>query len=128
MREHRVGLNFRYKRTRCTGKYKDRPLLEVRWTTEEGAYSLDDLIAGALENREQRLDSPVRAEIPWQSRLAGPPACWRPIDARETVVVAEPAAGSGLALRRMAVRVEVVRDDPGEAEADGAPNLLDKRV
>ncbi|BBD06754.1 hypothetical protein [Desulfovibrio ferrophilus] len=43
-----MGMKFRFRRTKCTGRYRDKPLVEVRWTTEEGDYCLDDLIAGDL--------------------------------------------------------------------------------
>ncbi|MBU1002224.1 MAG: hypothetical protein KKE73_06845 [Proteobacteria bacterium] len=43
-----MGIKFRFRRTKCTGRYRDKPLVEVRWTTEEGDYCLEDLIAGDL--------------------------------------------------------------------------------
>lgn len=37
-----VGLNFKYKQRRCTGSYRNRPIVELKWSTEEGTYSLED--------------------------------------------------------------------------------------
>lgn len=52
-----MGLTFRFRRTKCTGRIKDKPVLELRWTTEEGTYALEDLIAGDLNDRLS--DTPV---------------------------------------------------------------------
>ena len=131
-----MGLTFRYKRTRCTGSYKDRPLLEVRWTTEEGSYSLDDLIAGDLGLGPPALPAALRGgAVPPAPRQhsappAGPsdPSASDATDVRSTVVYAGPAPGNALALRRTAVRVRVVRDGEADGEGDMPPGLLDTRV
>jgi len=128
-----VGLTFRYKRTRCTGSYKDRPFLEVRWSTEEGAYTLDDLIAGDLGLGPPVLPAALRggAVPPAPSeRPVPPPAPDAPdaTDVRGTVVYAGPAPGNALALRRTAVRVRVVRDGEAGEGGEEPPGLLDTRV
>lgn len=43
-----MGIKFRFRRHKCTGRYRDKPVVELRWTTEEGDYCLDELIAGDL--------------------------------------------------------------------------------
>lgn len=125
-----MGLTFRYKRTRCTGSYKDRPLLEVRWTTEEGSYSLDDLIAGDLGLGPPALPAALRggAVPPAPRQHPAPPAAADATDVRGTVVYAGPAPGNALALRRTAVRVHVVRDGEAGGEGEEPPGLLDTRV
>lgn len=127
-----MGLTFRYKRTRCTGSYKDRPLLEVRWTTEEGSYSLDDLIAGDLGLGPPALPAALRggAVPPAPRQHPAPPAAAAAdaTDVRGTVVYAGPAPGNALALRRTAVRVRVVRDGEAGGEGEEPPGLLDTRV
>jgi hypothetical protein len=135
--EDGVGLKFRYKRTRCTGSYKDRPLLEVRWSTEEGSYSLDDLIAGDLGLGEPPLPAALRGgavppapPAPLAHRGVDPATCTDVCSdaatARGTIVFAGPAPGNALALRRTAVRVRVLRD--GETDGEEPPGLLDARV
>jgi hypothetical protein len=138
--EDGVGLKFRYKRTRCTGSYRDRPLLDVRWSTEEGTYSLDDLIAGDLGLGPPPLPAALRggAVPPAPAARGGgqpgahggeaPGAPEGALLARGTVVHAGPAPGSALVPRRTAVRVQVVRDGPGEQGGEEPPGLLDARV
>lgn len=117
-----MGLNFRYKRTRCTGKYKDRPLVEVRWTTEEGAYSLEDLIAGDLGAAKPVLPAPPGAPpLPGETTL---PARADAVDTPHTVLYSGPAPQNAVAIRRASIRVHPVPDDTGEEP----PALLDKRV
>jgi len=37
-----VALKFKYKQRQCTGSYRNRPIVELKWSTEEGTYSFDD--------------------------------------------------------------------------------------
>lgn len=107
-----MGLKFKYRRTRCTGSYRDKPLLEVRWTTEEGAYSLDDLIAGDLGVKLPELESSARARILPEGECGDVPARPDAGNGNGTVVFAGPAPENALAIRRTAIRVRRMEEDP----------------
>jgi len=124
-----VGLKFRYKHTRCTGFFREKPLLEVRWTTEEGAYSLGDLIAGDLGLAlppDKRAASPsLKPGTPDSS-----PARRYSVDTPCTVIFAGPAPTNALAIRRNSLRARVVRQEEPEQDpsVEQAPGLVNKII
>lgn len=123
----RMGIKFRFRRTKCTGSYRDKPLVEVRWTTEEGDYCLDDLIAGDLE----RAFAPRQA-LGGNGNGTGNPKLGAPFSkapaVHRTVVHVDLTAPHDLdnaaAIRRVSVRA---RPEPS-LDSDAPPEILNKIV
>jgi len=115
-----MGIKFRFRRTKCTGRYRDKPLVELRWTTEEGDYCLEDLIAGDLgAELAARLPGGNGDQLP--PAPAGVPAPHRTV---VNVDLTQNSRTNAQAIRRTAIQARpALPDDP-----DFPPGLLNKIV